>query len=195
MYKKYYTVGILPVRSGIETHYTATEYHRLIIMSFESKLIPVMREGVEVVKMIFFKKLHASLAGEYPEWDAKFSSMVTGAIVNQTFGTTNDQEPFLSFNEENRELINKEAGNVASRLEEMRIPLTDALRMQSLCDQMDEVEGKSYLKTAQEAGILIDERDLPMPNSFMDMVRRMGKAFGLIIPPLPEEEVSSDTTQ
>ena len=70
----------------------------------------------------------------------------------------------------------------------MLIPLTDALRMQSLCDQMDGEEGESYLRQAQESGILIEERDLPMPNAFMDMVRRMGKAFGLIIPPLPEDE-------
>ena len=77
----------------------------------------------------------------------------------------------------------------------MRIPLTDALRMQSLCDQMDDVEGESYLEQAQGTGILIGERDLPLPNSFMDMVRRMGKAFGLIIPPLPDEEPPADTTQ
>jgi hypothetical protein len=164
-------------------------------MTFESKLIPVMREGVEVVKMIFFKKLHSALTTEYPEWDPKFTSMVTGAVVNRIFGTTNDQEPFLSFNQENRDLISGEISGVANRLEEMRIPLTDALRMQSLCDQMDEVEGESYLKAARETGILIEERDLPMPNSFMDMVRRMGKAFGLIIPPLPEDNADSGISQ
>jgi hypothetical protein len=158
-------------------------------MTLESKLIPVMREGVEVIKMIFFKKLNTSLVEENPERDPKFASMLTGAVVNQVFGTTNDQEPFLSFNRDNLDLINREIASVASRLDNMRIPLTDALRMQSLCDQMDEVEGESYLKRAREAGILIEERELPMPNSFMDMVRRMGKAFGLIIPPLPEAEI------
>ena len=32
--------------------------------SFESKLIPIMREGVEVIKMVFFKKLSDQLAEE-----------------------------------------------------------------------------------------------------------------------------------
>lgn len=164
-------------------------------MTFESKLIPIMREGIEVIKMIFFKKLSTSLAEKHPEWDAKFCSMVTGAVVNRTFGITSDQEPFLSFSRDNLETITSELNDLAGDLEAMRIPLTDALRMQSLCDQMDELEGGSYLELAQETGILIGERDLPLPNSFMDMVRRMGKAFGLIIPPLPDDEPSSKSMQ
>ena len=80
-----------------------------------------MREGVEVVKMIFFKKLHSSLAAEYLDWDAKFCSMITGAVVNQIFGTTNDQEPFLSFNEENRAQINKEVSTYKTDLDLERI--------------------------------------------------------------------------
>jgi hypothetical protein len=164
-------------------------------MTFESKLLPIMREGIEVIKMIFFKKLSLSLAEKHPEWDTKFCSMITGAVVNRTFGITNDQEPFLSFNRDNQEAITSELNDLAEDLETMRIPLTDALRMQSLCDQMDEVEAASYLELAQETGILLGERDLPLPNSFMDMVRRMGKAFGLIIPPLPDEEPPADSTQ
>ena len=164
-------------------------------MTFESKLIPIMREGIEVIKMIFFKKLSTSLTEKHPEWDSKFRSMVTGAVVNRTFGITNDQEPFLSFNRDNQETITAELNALADNLEAMRIPLTDALRMQSLCDQMDEVEGESYLEQAQETGVLIGDRDLPLPNSFMDMVRRMGKAFGLIIPPLPDEEPAEKNMQ
>ena len=165
------------------------------IMTFESKLLPIMREGIEVIKMIFFKKLSVSLAEKHPEWEAKFCSMVTGAVVNRTFGITNDQEPFLSFNRDNLAVIDSERNDLAGDLESIRIPLTDALRMQSLCDQMDEVEGENYLEQAKETGILIGDRDLPLPNSFMDLVRRMGKAFGLIIPPLPDEEPPADTTQ
>jgi len=157
-----------------------------MIMSFESKLIPVMREGVEVIKMVFFKKLGASLAEKHPEWDSKFGSMITGAVVNIIFDTQNTQEPFASFNEKNRDLIASEVNSVASRLEEMRIPLTDALRMQALCDQMEDIDGSKVLELARDNGLLIEDRDLPLPPGFIDLVRRMGKAFGLIIPPLPE---------
>ncbi|MEN8142894.1 MAG: hypothetical protein ABFQ82_04780 [Thermodesulfobacteriota bacterium] len=162
---------------------------------FENKLIPVMREGVEVIKMIFFKKLGDVLAEKQPEREAKSRAMLTGAIVNTIFATPNTQEPFASFNEENRELIAREVGNVAAQLEEMQIPLTDALRMQALCDKMEELDDSKVLQLARDNGILIEERDMPMPNSFIDLVRRMGKAFGLLIPPLPEDDPATDTTQ
>ena len=163
-------------------------------MSFENKLIPVMREGVEVIKMIFFKKLSDALAEKYPESEAKFRAMLTGAVVNIIFDTPNTQEPFASFNVENRELIAREAQSVAAMLDEMRIPLTDALRMQALCDQMEDLDTTKTLQLARDHGILIEDRDLPLPPSFMDMVRRMGKTFGLLIPPLPSDDTSPDTT-
>ena len=164
-------------------------------MSFENKLIPVMREGVEVIKMIFFKKLSDVLAEKYPEREAKSRAMLTGAVVNIIFDTPNTQEPFASFNAENMELIARETQSVASMLDEMRIPLTDALRMQALCDQMEDLDTTNTLQLARDHGILIEDRDLPLPPSFIDMVRRMGKTFGLLIPPLPDEEPASDTTQ
>ena len=158
------------------------------IMEFESKLIPVMREGVEVVKMICFKKLSSSLEARYPEYDKKFRSLLTGAVLNEIFGTPNNQEPFISFGSDNREIIKDEVNGLALHLEEMRIPLTDALRMQTICDKMDSVEDDQTLKLAVEVGILIEERDIPLPHKFMEMVRRIGNTLGLIIPPLPSDD-------
>ena len=92
-------------------------------------------------------------------------------------------------------MIDQEAQNVAANLDEMRIPLTDALRMQTLCDQMEDLADSNILQLARDNEILIEERDMPMPNSFIELVRRMGKAFGLLIPPLPQDGPASDTTQ
>lgn len=162
---------------------------------FENRLIPVMREGVEVIKMIFFRKLGDSLAEAYPEREAKSRAMLTGAIVNTIFDTPNTQEPFASYNMDNGEMIASEVSSVATRVDEMRIPLTDALRMQALCDQMEELGESKILQLALDNGILIEERDMPLPHSFIELVRRMGKAFGLLIPPLPSNDPAADTTQ
>jgi hypothetical protein len=156
-----------------------------------SKLIPVLREGVEVVKMICFRRLSSSLAARFPLQDVKFRSMLTGAVINDIFGTPNQQEPFASFTAENRALIQAEIKGLAANFAEMRIPLTDALRMQVLCDQMDKIAGGQNLVLAKEAGLLLAERDLPLPHNFMEMVRRLGKGFGLIIPPLPPEAATA----
>lgn len=156
-------------------------------MPLENRLIPLIREGIEVVKMIFFKKLNSSLTDKYPEHDARFCAMLTGAVTNELFGTVNPGEPFASFLRENRRLITSELQNLAVSHEEMRIPLTDALRMQALCDRMENIEDPGSLALLKDLGILIPERELPLPHSFMELVRRMGKSLGLIIPPLPEE--------
>lgn len=157
---------------------------------FESKLIPIMREGVEVIKMVSFRKLASSLTERYPGWDPKFRTMLTGAVINQMFGITNHQEPFASFAADNQSRIDEEIREFAGHCPDMLIPLTDALRMQALCDRMSDVADDRPLEIAGAAGILIEERDLPLPPAFLDMVRRIGKAYGLVIPPSPEEKPS-----
>ncbi|MEN8136701.1 MAG: hypothetical protein ABFS18_14390 [Thermodesulfobacteriota bacterium] len=162
---------------------------------FESNLIPVMREGIEVVKMICFGKLSASLVARYSHQDKKYCSMLTGAVINEIFGTPNNQDPFASFCVDNRDIIDTEIKDFAVNFKELRIPLTDALRMQFICDKMDGHEDDQTLKHAKVRGLLLEERDLPLPQKFMEMVRRIGKAIGLIIPPLPTEAPAPDTIQ
>lgn len=161
-------------------------------MEFASKLIPIMREGVEVVKMTCFSKLNSSLTARYPQQDKKTRSMLAGAVINKIFGITNSLEPFATFSSDNHALIGREVADLAVNLEEMRIPLTDALRMQTLCDKMDNVDDNQTIKFARDIGILIEERDVPLPHNFIELVRRIGKSFGLIIPPLPAEPAGID---
>jgi hypothetical protein len=69
-------------------------------------------------------------------------------------------------------------------LEELRIPLTDALRIQSLCDHQERLNSTATLQQAQKLKILLTDRDLPLPHSFIELVRRLGSKFGLLLPPL-----------
>jgi len=157
-------------------------------MEITNRLIPHMREGIEVVKMIMFKKLREHLELSHPDRDGIFLSRLAGAVVNEIFGTTNDQEPFATFILENRGLISAELKVTAQTLPEMRIPLTDALRMQTICDLQEGDDNSSLLEQALDLNLLISDRDLPLPHTFMDMVHRLGAAFGLILPPLPTED-------
>ncbi len=163
-------------------------------MEFESKLIPIMREGVEIVKMIFFKQVKDLLAEAHKEQEAEFIGKLTAAIINEVFGTPNTEEPFLSFATENSGLIQEELKKIPASLPEMRIPLTDALRMQSLCDSQEGNESTETLEKAQTLDILLAERDLPLPHTFMQLVRKLGSGFGLIIPPTEADEPPSEST-
>ena len=147
---------------------------------FESKLIPIMREGVDVIKMIFFRKLKDSFSEKYPDRDSSYISMLSGAILNNLFGVVNTAEPFASFAEENRAYINKEMKNVATELEEMRIPLTDALRIQFLCDTQEGIDTSFILEHAKTLNILLADREIPLPNHFMTLVRNLGNKFNVL---------------
>lgn len=154
--------------------------------SIERKFIPSLREGVELVRMIFFKELKANLAKTYSDKEAPYAGMLAGAMMNELFGTPNPQQKFADFAEENRQRIVDELGKVNSNFPELCIVLTDALRIHFLCNHQeaigDESDNEKILARAKEYGILLAERDVPLPKGFMELVYRVGKAHGLIAP-------------
>lgn len=160
-------------------------------MELESRLIPILREGIDIIKMIFFKKLKDHLAQKYPGSDPAYIAGLAGAIINNLFGTLNDKEPFATFALNNKARIEKELGALAGEFEELRIPLTDALRMQALCDHQEGRDTSSVLQNANALGLLLTERDMPLPHSFLHLVRKLGSAFGLIVPPAPQRDRTS----
>ena len=151
----------------------------------KSQLIAVLREGVSVIQMILFKETRAAIAGKYREMDTGFHSMMAGAITNELFGTPNMEERFVRFREENRGALEQELLAFASDLPKLLAPLTDALRVQTLCDSQEGNDNTDLLSRASELGILQGERDVPLPTTFMTMVRELGKRHSLIIPPVP----------
>ncbi len=151
-------------------------------MTVESQLVPSLREGVFMTKMIFFKKLKGRLAQKYPERDAADVSKLCGAIVNRVFGTPNTEEPFATFEAQNSLLIEDEMGRIGTEYADMRIPLTDALRIQFLCDHQEGVDSSSTLALAKSLNILLVDREAPLPDKFLNLVRRLGTSLGFLMP-------------
>jgi hypothetical protein len=149
---------------------------------FESKLIPIMQEGVDTVKMIAFKELRDSLGRRQADRPPAETARLAGAILNELFGTPNLQADFPAFVEEHRSRIDQELGDFPIRFEKLRIPLTDALRVQFLCDALGGHNSEATLIRARELGILIVDREVPLPRNFLDLVRRLGSAYGLLTP-------------
>jgi hypothetical protein len=147
----------------------------------ESKLIPIMREGIDVIKMIFFKQVKEYLLANDPAGDIAYCSRLAGSVINALFGTENPAEPFASFAEANRDRIDRELGNIPLAFEEMRIPLSDSLRVQFLCDSMEGIDSSAILIRADELGILHHDRPVPLPKNFLELVRRLGKSHNLLI--------------
>ena len=154
----------------------------------ENRLVPVLRDGVNLIKMVFFKELKTYLSEKYPEREAADIGKLSGAILNQVFGTPNTTKPFATFALENRSLIETEMNAAANQFDRLRIPLTDALRIQFLCDSQEGIQNEEPLQCARDLGLLIVDREVPLPKNFMNLVRKIGQAYGLIDPAVVTED-------
>ncbi len=155
-----------------------------------SRLIPILREGVAIIQMIFFKDLKPVIARKYPDLDTTAQTMLTGAITNEIFGSHNRDAKFLQFHAKHRGHIEQELLAVSEELPQLINPLADALRIQVLCDKQEDIESGNILQLADSINILPPDREVPMPSAFMETVRTLGALYKLIIPP-----VEIDTTE
>ena len=148
----------------------------------EREFIPSLREGVDMVRMIFFKRMREYMAEKYADEEPATIGMLAAAVMNELFGTPNPEPRFARFREENEERIQAELNDVANQCPELRIPLTDALRIHFLCNVQEGIEDEeaTVLARAKELGILMAERDVPLPKGFMNLVHRLGQAHGFI---------------
>jgi hypothetical protein len=151
-------------------------------MSQDSKLIPIMREGIDVIKMVFFQRLKAYLTSKYTEKERAYINQLAGAIINETFGNPSREEPFATFARENKAVIEEEMRELHLHFEEMLIPLTDALRVQVLCDYQEGTDSSPILIHAQELGLLLVDREVPLPSHFITLVRKLGSYGSLLVP-------------
>jgi len=149
-------------------------------MTTEAKLVPILRDGIEIIKIILFKELRDHLRQRQGQWGDEVVTRVTAAVVNEVFGVRTTEAAFAEFIEGHRQAIDQTRAGLATTLPHLRIPLTDALRTQALCDYQEGVDSSPHLKQAQADGLLLMERDLPLPHQFIDLVRRLGTAMGLV---------------
>ncbi len=158
----------------------------------DREFIQTLREGIDIVRMVFFIRMRDHLMGNHPERGKKFSQMLAGAILNELFGIQNPEKEFAAFASKNASLIQEELRNVPKNFEDLLIPLTDALRMHFLCNHQDGMPDYSLavLAKAKDYGILLEERNAPLPKGFMEMVYRVGKAYGLVVEQTPSAKPS-----
>ena len=160
--------------------------------AFDSKLIPVMREAVLTVQMVHYRVLKEDMAGRYADWSQEEQGRLAGAVVNNLFGTEAMDPEVAVFARNHRDLVEDELKGLAERCGELIPFLTDALRMQAICDNQEGVHSLGSLLMARELGILREDRALPLPSTFMLSVRNLAGVHGIIEPqkaaPPPEDQ-------
>lgn len=151
--------------------------------TFESKLIPILRQGVAIIQMILFKRIRDHLARQYPGRDTGDINKLSGAIVNDLFGTPNTEEPFATFVNENKKCIDEEINRFHREFADMMIPLTDALRVNVLCDNQEGIDSSAILQRAHDRQLLLVSREVPLPGRFINLVRELGNKYDILLPP------------
>ena len=148
----------------------------------DRELIPSLREGVDIVRMAFFKKLRDRFVDQYPEKEPSFYGMASGIVMNEVFGTPNMEPKFVDFFTAHKEPIVAELESVGDHFPDFCIALTDALRIHYLCNFQEGIDDAEplVLIRAKELGILVEDREVPLPKEFMEFVYRLGKAHGLL---------------
>jgi len=149
---------------------------------FEGQLVPTLRQGIDIIKMVLFKELKPYLAKQHPHMTPEDIAQLTGAVINQLFGIENLEAAIVEFMCENEAVVQKEAAAFIENFNHLQIPLNDALRIQYLCDSHEGINSETTLKKAHHLNILIEEREVPMPGAFMGLVRSFGVAYNILEP-------------
>jgi len=147
---------------------------------FDNRMIPVMREAVAIMQMILFFEVREDVASRYSDWPEQQRKQLAGAIVNDVFGDPARDAKAWEFAGKHRDLIEKELKGLAARIPDLLGHLTDALRMQTICDNQEGVHSIPTLLRARVVGILQEDRTLPMPSTFMISIRNLGARYGLV---------------
>jgi hypothetical protein len=158
-----------------------------------SQLLAALREAVGVVQMVVFKEIRTLLAKKRPDAEATRLSFLTGAITNEIFGMQNATSKFVRFRAENLGDIEQELLALKEELPQLCSDITDALRIQTLCDHQEGNDSSQTLVRAKECGFLMEDRDAPLPSTFMILARALGEKHNIIIPPIQinQEQVST----
>ena len=154
-------------------------------MSFEPQIVPTLREGIDIIKMVLFRELRSLLQMRYKQKDASFVNRLTGAVITDLFGVSLVGEAVDEFAQKNQKEVEAASQLLPTDLEHLKIPLTDALRIQFLCDSHEGIDSTSVLKRARQKNVLIADRDAPMPGAFMNIVRSFGRAYGILENQMP----------
>lgn len=150
----------------------------------DSRLIPILREGIAVIQMILFKSLKPVIARKHPDLDSSTQAMLNGAISNEIFGSHNTEEKFQVFRNTYQGIIEQELLGLHQELPQLRDALADTLRTQVLCDNQEGIDSTNILTQADNFKLLPADREIPLPSAFMETVRTLGALHKLVIPPI-----------
>ncbi len=151
-------------------------------MDPDNQLVPVLREGIDIVKIITYKTVKEYFNNHAKDIDSNICIKITGIIINIVFGTPNSNVEIKKIQRQYKDEIQDAIDQLPVILGDFCDVITDALRIQILCDGHNNIDSTPILEQAAKLKILRKERELPLPNKFVELVRELGGTHNLLTP-------------
>lgn len=151
---------------------------------FDSKLLPILREAVEVVRMILFKELKEYFVAVCPEQTDDAGRLAAG-VLNDLFGVINPDPAYAGFVERNQAILDQAVAEFPSRFEKLLIPLSIPCGCSfSAIPARGLMRAPSFSPAPGSGGCCWTIARCRCPIIIWSLIRRLGAAYGLVLPPL-----------
>lgn len=151
-------------------------------MSTQSQLVPVLREGIDIVKIVTYKTIKEYFNQHFSSIEQSDCNKLSGIILNIIFGTPNIEEEIIKKQVQFKTEIQRVIDELPGVFGDFCDTITDALRIQVLCDGYNNIDSTPILEQAAQLKILQKDRELPLPNTFIILVRELGAKHQLLAP-------------
>lgn len=151
-------------------------------MAEDNQLVPLLREGINIIKIITYKMIKEHLSGQVGDIKPEDVNKMSGVVINIIFGTPNTADESQNKQIQYQDEIQAVIDQLPTILGEFCNTITDTLRIQILCDGHNNIDSTPILKQAEQLKILNKDRELPLPNDFTALVRELGAKHHLLAP-------------
>ena len=144
----------------------------------EKRLSKKMVGGVDMIKLVLYEIFIDEFSEKYQDAGENFYGPLAGATINEIFGHHNKNSQ--AFFEGNEDLIVKEIIAFGIKHQELKRPVTDAIRVlsvaRSILDKSIPIEHYAEVcNKAIDRGIFIKGGDKPNPKDFLQMAQRLAR--------------------
>ena len=150
-------------------------------MNNKAELLTDLIAGVDKIKLVSYVVLKKIFSKKYLNPDSEFHKTLAATAVNEIFGQHNkDSEIFFK---DNKEKIIEGIITLGINHQELKQPITDALRILSIARfHLDNIPPEHYIvvcNNAMERGIFIKGGDKPDLVLFLKMAVQLANDYGI----------------
>ena len=150
-------------------------------MKYKGELLKDLILGVDRIKIVVYVVLIKFYSKKYQNSNSEFYKTLATTSVNEIFGQHNKNSEI--FFKDNKDEIIEGIITLGINYQELKQPITDALRILSVVRfQVEKIHPEHYINVcnnAMERGVFINGGDKPNPALFLRMAVQLANDYGV----------------